>query len=163
MSEHEERDSLPVRRARQFELEEPYGGWGPPSAWAPEEEEGVDFERLFDLLMRRKWWILLATGLGVAAGAFLMRTAPATYETEATIWVQARNRQQSNQTGPIEAPEVLEGQGWTDLFTSRAVLEPVVRDQKLFLHLPDTTAATRALFADFDVSDSVQGGRYSLS
>lgn len=159
MTERDSNDSLPVRPRGQFELVDAPAEWAAAPAWSVDEDEGIDVRRLLDLFWRKKWWILLAAALGVGAGYYLLHSVAPVYESRGTVWVQSRDRQD----GPIRGPEVLEGQGWTDLFSSRAVLEPVVRQERLFLSIPDESRDHGDLFAGFDLSENVVDGTYGFS
>lgn len=120
------------------------------------DAEGVDWKRLAYVLWERKWWVALATAVGVAAGVYLSGQVEPVYETRGTLWLGA----QDEASGPIEAVDVFEGQGWADLLVSSAVLEPVVRDLKL--NVSPAQAADSVLFRDFELQDSVVAGTYTL-
>lgn len=156
MNEPQDPGYLPAQRRSSFEI---VASDGAPPPRATRDEEGLDVRRFLHLFWRKKWWIVLATALGVAAGWFLAQRTAATYETRATVWVESRDRS----SGPIQAPEVLEGQGWSDLLVSRAVLEPVVVEEKLFLRVPGEEGVRSRLFSGFSVADSVREGLYRFS
>lgn len=137
-----------------------HGGFGAP---APEPlaepgAGGVDWTRIFQLLWRKKAWILAALLVGVAVGFFLARRTDPIYQTQATLWLEGS----SDKSGPIQGSEVFEGEGWADLFRSRAVLEPVVRGLRLNLTVQDPAPGDSALFAGLALADSVPGGSYEL-
>ena len=159
MDHRDGRDNLPVLQQGRFQLVEGGRSWVPTSSAAPAEDEGIDIRRILDLLWRKKWWIVLATVLGVGAGYFLKDTVPEEYQARGTVWVATRDQQ----GGPIQGPEVLRGQGWTDLFQSRAVLEPVVRNERLFLKLPDSERSDADLFSSFGVADDARDGDYTFA
>lgn len=155
-----ERDrSGPVPYQPQFEMVRDRGrpdryspSYGAP-AW--EEEEGLDWRYYLHLLWQRKLWIILATVLGVGGGLFLSQAVDPIYETRSTIWVESGNDAQ----GPIQGEEVFQGQGWSDLFMSMAILRPVAEDMDLYLD-PQTRRSDRA--ENLEVSDDLQSGRYRL-
>lgn len=128
--------------------------YGPAEPWP--EEEGLDWRHYLHVLWQRKWWIVLATALGVAAGVLLTRTLEPVYETRSTIWVERSDEE----TGPIQAPDIFQGTGWGDLMTSFAVLEPVARQTDLFL---DPGSRHTPLADAVSVTDSVRSGTYRLS
>lgn len=126
-----------------------------------QEPEGVDWRRMAHLLWRRKWWILLATVIGVAGGYIANRYFVShQYQTTATVWVETSD----GQRGPIEATDFTYGQGWADIFQSNAVLRPVAEQFDLYLNVRSVRHADRqALFADLGVTDQVQSGLYRFS
>lgn len=155
--QRDEQGPPPVPRRGTFELlpGRDAGEWklGPPDAGP--DPEGVDWRYLLHVLWRRKWWIAVTTALGVLGGFYLAQQTQAVFETRSTVWVETGDDGQ----GPIQAQEVFEGQGWSDLLTSYAVLEPVARELDLYLD-----AATRAspLAEGFAVTDDVKAGQYRL-
>lgn len=122
------------------------------------DDEGVDWERLLYALRRRKWWIVAATVLGVAVGVFLARQVQPVYETRATLWLE----QGDDRRGPIQAENVFQGQGWSDLFQSFAVLEPVVESRNLHVTTPEGDPVSSPLFAGFEQSEDLVPGLYQL-
>lgn len=152
--------SVPYRTRDTFPAD---GGGREPSYPAPHEGYGLppqgevfDWRHYLHVLWRKKFWILLVTLLGVGAGFLLARTVDPIYETRSTIWVETGD----DNRGPIEAQEVFEGRGWSDLFTSYAVLRPVARRAGLYL---DRESRGTALAAGLDVDDDVRAGEYRLS
>ncbi len=141
-----------------FELVEPDRRSAPPASdpLLQDEMEGLDVRHILDLLWRNKWWIAAAGALGIAAGVFLARQTTPVYETQTSVWVETGDDAQ----GPIQAEEVFQGQGWSDLFTSLAVLEPVVRDMNLHL---DGETRRSPLAEDLTVAEDVRSGRYRLA
>lgn len=121
-----------------------------------EELEGLDVRRLLHVLWRRKWWILAAGALGIAAGVLLYRQSTPVYQTHSSVWVESGDDSQ----GPIQGEEVFQGQGWSDLFTSLAVLEPVARDLDLYL---DASTRRSPLADSLEVTEDVRAGRYRLT
>lgn len=120
------------------------------------DSEGLDWKRLLYVLWERKWWIALATAVGIAAGFYLSNRIEPVYESRGTLWLGA----ESGGRGPIEGVDVLEGRGWADLLSSAAVLEPVVRD--LRLNLTPASPEDAELFRNFELRDSVVAGSYAL-
>lgn len=133
--------------------ESPGGALGRPG---PFEEEGLDVGSLVNLLWRKKWWIVAAGVLGVAAGSYLAAQSAPIYATQSSVWVESGDDSQ----GPIQAEEVFQGQGWSDLFTSLAVLEPVAREMDLHLD-PETRRSPLA--EKLEVTEDVRSGRYRIA
>ena len=160
MADESPQNDKPVPRSEErFDLAPRDGlGWGGASpAGAPYDDEGPDLGRLLYVLWQRKWWIMLATAAGVAAGVFLYQRAEPVYETHASIWIESGEDQE---TGPVQAQEIFQGRGWSDLFTSLSVLRPVASD--FDLHLSNSLRGT-PLARNFGVTDSVRSGRYRLA
>lgn len=121
-----------------------------------EQETGPDLARLVEGLWRWKWLVLAATAIGVGVGIYLMQQAEPVYETQATIWLGPSDENQ----GPIEPADIFEGQGWADLLSSQAVLEPVAREQKLFVQPLGGVDADR--LQDLEITPDLRPGRYTL-
>lgn len=154
-------DSRPVPYRSRFELlQEARGGAGRPPAYGPADpwgpEEGPDWRRYLHVLWQKKLWIVMATALGIVAGLLLANVVDPVYETRSTVWVEASD----DQSGPIEAQEPFQGRGWSDLFSSFAVLKPVARELDLYL---DPESRGTPLAASLVVSDSVRPGTYRLT
>ncbi len=120
--------------------------------------EGTDWSRIAKLLWYRKWWILATAFVGTLAGWGVSRLTTPEYETFTKIWIQDQRR-----GGPIQAQEILQGEGWADVFRSRAVLRPVVEDLHLQLHLIEPRDVDRAVFEGFVTQPEVLPGVYTLS
>lgn len=119
-------------------------------------DTGLDWRRLLHSLWRRKWIVLAASLAGVVAGMFLMQRSQPLYQTRSTIWLGPADEQ----SGPIRPAEIFEGQGWADLLSSQAVLEPVVEERRLYVS-PVRGADTAGL-SGIEVTGRVQPGRYRL-
>lgn len=122
----------------------------------------VDWRGLLQGLWRRKWLVLLGLVLGAGAGFFLAERTEPTYETQATLWLEATD----DQSGPIQGADVLEGQGWSDLLLSFSVLEPVVRNFRLYLRPASNEAPADSVFRGFRLTgDGEQPvtGRYRVA
>ncbi len=110
--------------------------------------------------VRRFKWLVLGTTLGAtalgAAGSWFLRP---TYAAQATIWVQVPNRPARDE-GPIWQGQLPISSGWMDLLQSYAVLDDVVRAQRLYLHskLPGDSD----VLATLRVKDHVLPGKYRL-
>lgn len=145
---------LPARAER---VQAPVGRPAPePSLQDLMDAEGVDWQRLAYVLWERKWWIALATVAGIAAGIYLSSQVEPVYESRGTLWLGA----ESDNRGPIEGEDILEGRGWADLLSSAAVLEPVVRD--LNLNVSPANDGDDYLFRSLELRDSLVAGTYLL-
>lgn len=131
---------------------------GASRPWHGDDPKSVDWRSLGFVLWRRKWWIAAATALGVAMGFYLYSSTQPVYETQATIWLETANDDQ----GPIQASEVFRGRGWSDLFTTYAVLEPVVQETKLYLGPAEARTRRSELFSDLELEDDLRSGRYVI-
>src|SRR3989449_11506126 len=74
----------------------------------------------------------LFRSLGGAAGVAATRFVRPEYLAQATIWIDETDRRASDR-GPIRPGHLLDPEAWVDLLRSYAVLDQVVRDQRLFL------------------------------
>lgn len=119
-------------------------------------EPGVQWGRHFAALKRYKWLILLVTIVGTAIGIVATRFIEPVYTVQATLWVEPGPARE----GPIRASGLLEDAGWIELLTTRAVLEPVVEEAKLYLQ-PAKIADSLA-FKNFELAANFQPGDYVL-
>jgi len=122
------------------------------------EAEGLDLSRMFRLLWKRKHWLLVALILGWAAGWVASRMVAPEYSTSTTLAIQDRGTRQG---GPIQTGQVLPVDGWTDVFTSRAVVAPVVERMKLQLRIVSKDVDD-ALFDSMVIGEDVTPGDYTL-
>jgi succinoglycan biosynthesis transport protein ExoP len=134
-------------------------GGVPAAAWGePEEEQSFNVGRLVAALVRHKWLIVVLALLGTAAGVGASRFVTPEYMAQATLWVQASaDRQQS---GPIQAGQLLQYSSWVDLLKSFVVLDEVVRSRRVYLGTSDP--GDSAAFAGFQVADRFLPGAYVL-
>lgn len=126
---------------------------------AYQEEDGLDPRRMIDALWRRKWWILACTLLGLAVGVIAGRFVVPEYEITASIWLE---QEESRSVGPLRGEDPLAGEGWSSVLPSNTVIRPVVKDLALYLRPTSISRADSAVFAGFDVRDSVVAGEYRL-
>jgi succinoglycan biosynthesis transport protein ExoP len=122
----------------------------------PFPEQGLDVGRLLLALRRFRWLILACLGLGIGAGILATRYVPPEYEVQARVWIQASPT--GREPGPIRGQELLEPQAYVELLKAFAVLDPVVREERLYLSVP--RPADTVLFAGFDITDRFLAGRY---
>jgi len=133
-------------------------GWG-----GPESEGGVDWRRVFSAVMRFKWLICAVTVLGTVAGFGLARFVKPQYGAQATIWIDATERErwgQAQDRGPIRQGQLLDPQSWVDLLKSYVVLDTVVREQRLFVSAK--SRADEDVLASLRVTGQYRPGTYRL-
>ena len=119
------------------------------------EPEGLDFSRLGKLLWKRKFWLLGAMVVGLGIGWAASRLVAPEYSTFTSFAIEDAS---TGRSGPIQTGEVLPLDGWADVFKSRAVLTPVVRDMGLQLRI--RSGAEREAFASFRTGSDVTPGQY---
>jgi capsular exopolysaccharide synthesis family protein len=129
-----------------------YGG-------AAEPPEGTDWVRVGKLLWQRRWWIFAAVLLGTAGGYVASRRIVPQYRAATTVWIQ----QDDDRSGPIRSGNPFAGEGFADVFSSRAVVQPIVESRQLYLTVSEPTAADASLMADFTVESGFLPGLYALS
>ncbi|HWZ60689.1 MAG TPA: polysaccharide biosynthesis tyrosine autokinase [Gemmatimonadaceae bacterium] len=136
--------------------------WGPPAGHGGGDggEPKTPWHRYVAALMRYKWLVLACTVIGTLGGFAVARSFAPDYEAHATIWIVPQERGQQRQRGPIEAGELLGTAAWVDLFRSFRVVEPVVRNRRLYLGYPQVDAV---LFHDFGVGPTYRPGQYILT
>lgn len=158
--------NAPIPYSLEGQLVPHEGYYYPEYPRGQEPAGGSDWDRIAKLLWFRKWWILgtviLGTGLGWAGTGFI---APS-YETFTTVWLQdvgsARGGGRA-QSGAIRAGGLLQGEGWADVFRSRAVLRPVVEALGLQLRVVEPDDLDRSLFGEFlPGTEEVVPGAYTL-
>ena len=120
----------------------------------------AEWQRYLAATRRFKWIVLAAVLTGVGLGAAGMIFTPPTYAARATIWIDVASGAQRDQ-GPIWEGQLAISSGWTDLLQSLAVLDRVVRDQRLYLH--PRLAADSDVLATLQIKDPVVPGRYRLA
>ena len=126
-----------------------------------EQPDGVNWSRILSALRRYKWLILLIITLGSVAGAVSTRFMTPEYQVGATIFITDGGGQPGDRTGPIRAVSLLQGPAWVELLRSFAVVDPVVKRQKLFLIPKDESDA--ALFDSLRLAPKYRPGHYTLS
>ena len=134
----------------------------PPQRFEPEyypEEEpkaGPNLKRYLAAVRRYRWLVLALVGVGIAAGIAASRYVSLRYAAEATFWFDVTS--QSDQVrAPIQSSELLESDAWIELLRSFAVLDHVVRTERLYLeHEP----ADAALFSGFALDSMFRPGSY---
>ena len=125
-----------------------------------EPQVGVDWRRVLGAVQRFKWLILAVTLLGGAGGIAATRFVRPEYLAQATIWIDETDRRASDR-GPIRPGHLLDPEAWVDLLRSYAVLDQVVRDQRLFLAARRPADST--VLASLNVASEYRSGRYQFT
>ncbi|UCG85484.1 MAG: polysaccharide biosynthesis tyrosine autokinase [Gemmatimonadota bacterium] len=107
----------------------------PQPAWAqvpPEPDRVRDWGRYVSAMLRRKWLILLAVGMGTSAGVVGSRFIDLDYMAEASIWIESAAARDAS-GGPIGSVQLLENYAWVELLRTYTVLDYAVEELKLYL------------------------------
>ncbi|OLC01876.1 MAG: hypothetical protein AUH45_10140 [Gemmatimonadetes bacterium 13_1_40CM_69_22] len=119
----------------------------------------VDWGRYRTAIWRFRWWVLLITLLGTAAGVGASRIVRPVYVARATIWIEGANEKQPG-PGPAGSGDLLGATGWVDLVRSYVVVAAVVNDRQLYL--TPASPSDSAVFAGFSVAPRFRPGSYRL-
>ncbi|HEX4629185.1 MAG TPA: hypothetical protein VH137_10385, partial [Gemmatimonadales bacterium] len=124
---------------------------------------GLDWRRVGAAVLRFKWMILAATLLGGLAGAAATRFLKPEYLAQGTIWIDETGRSEGRgaDRGPMGPGQLLDREAWVDLLRSFAVLDDVVRAQRLFLTAQPPADSTA--LATFAVGDRYRPGEYQVT
>lgn len=129
----------------------PFAGAGPGVA--------TDLGSYIDAIARHRALVAAFTLFGAVVGILLMQRVEPSYVSRAVLWAEA--------TAPVavegrvaEAEALLDASGWRDLVTSNAVLDSVVRVQRLYIDTRDAQSATA--LRHFEIARAVTGGDYEL-
>ena len=124
--------------------------------------------RIISAFKRFKWLILLCTLLGIGAGVMATRFMPEKYEVGGVIMLEARG----GNTGVIEAAPFLQGTQWIELLKDPRVLDPVVKELKLYVVGPNPRNADNSregpsglaatLFEGFETGEQFIPGNYTV-
>lgn len=135
----------------------------PEELWGEPVDEsgggGLPIKRLF-MALRRYWWIVvLAGGVGVAAGLFATTLVEPQYSASGTIWLEQTSSAEEAQ-GPVRSPELFQGYAWQELLRTGLVLDSVVITQRLYL---EARTDDREDMSSLFLSDQARYGSYVLS
>ena len=122
-----------------------------------------DWERVARLLWYRKWWVLVVMLLGTGLGWGVTRIMAPTYETFTTVWLQSGGGRNPAAASAVRSGQLLQGEGWADVFESRAVLLPVVKDLRLQLRVLEPEDLDSSVFARFTAGPELKPGVYTLT
>jgi hypothetical protein len=142
---------------------EPDGGPGqfqdPP--YSDEEEEGgLDLARYIDAIKRRRWLLAVGFALGAAAAAVASFVVKPVYEAQASLQLPQQSRSGGGRESALRTAPLLEGQGWEALMRSFAVLDYVVRQQRLYIE--PTNRGDSAVFVGFGIVRGFEPAEYVL-
>ena len=124
------------------------------------EPRSGNLRRYLDAVLRHKWWILVLTLAGTAAGVFAAGRVTPQYRAAATLWIETTSPQ-AERTGPIRPQELLESSSWIELLRSGVVLDDVVRSQRLFLSTRRPSDLSRV--EDMGFEERFAPGTYRIS
>jgi succinoglycan biosynthesis transport protein ExoP len=127
-------------------------------AGGPGEPGSSQVTRIVAALRRFAWLIVLVTVVGSGLSVLATRFLQPMYRVTATIYLQNATQ---NPNGPIQAPEVLSSYNWVQLNKTFAVLDPVVRELKLYL--VRGKGASPELFEGFELAPRFTPGAYLLT
>src|SRR5262245_21363799 len=103
-----------------------------PEPLRPDRAAEPEWLTYLNSIRRHKWLVAGITLAGTVLGFVATRFMAPEYQTKATIWIDvASTREQNN--GPIWTGTLPISTGWQDMLESRAVLDDVVRNLKLYL------------------------------
>lgn len=139
---------------------------GPPApqpSWSGSgEAAGVPWRRYWDALLRYKWAFLGIVAAGLGLGVLAIQFVRPEYTAQTTIWIEDGNQpQQGGDYGPIRQQGLLTSYAWEHLLRSFEVLEPVVRETRMYITPQDP--GDRSAFSDFYATEDLTPGRYRLS
>ncbi len=117
--------------------------------------------RLIAALRRFRWLILALTLAGLGGGILATRFIDPVYEVSASVWIETPGAGGRGASGPIQGEQLLTSRAWVELLRQYIVLDPVVRERRLYL--PQAAGPDSALFAGFDLAERFMPGSYELT
>ncbi len=121
-----------------------------------EAESSLQIGRILAAIRRYKWLVLGISAVGIAGSVAATRFITPEYQSSATIYIQKGGESRS---GPIRADQLLGSDSWVQLIRSYAVIDPVVRQMRLFLTQPKEDSMA---FSGFELANRLQPGAYLL-
>ena len=115
--------------------------------------------RIVASLKRFRWLILGLTLTGLGGGILATRFIEPEYEVQASVWIESPSNESRN-AGPIQGEALLTSQAWVELLRQYIVLDPVVRERKLYLSA--ASGPDSSLFNGFDIAQRFVPGEYEL-
>ena len=149
-------DSVPAHYEGGYDEIAPYAA---AYRYAPAQQgEGAsgDFARLLSALRDKVWWILAAMVIGGIGGFAYSRTQHPTYRTSATVWLEP-----PRMDGPIVPRNVFNASGSAQVFTSNAVMQPVVFQFRLHVRQIQPEGDGEIL-DNLEITDDVRTGAYQI-
>jgi polysaccharide biosynthesis transport protein len=124
---------------------------------APSGNLRLLWRRVYGSLWRYKWLALAIFVVGTSIGFYVSRVAlTPIYSARTTLWIDGYRP--SAHEGPIQSSRLLTSAGWMELIRSFAVLDPVVKELRLYLE-PRSSVDPR-VFATFEADSAVRAGEY---
>lgn len=112
-------------------------------------------------MRRYKWAFAAIVAAGVLIGFVATRFIKPEYTAATTIWIEEGSaRSPGGDYGPIRQQALVTDYAWQHLLRSFEVLEPVVRETRMYLRPADP--ADSLAFRGFEVADDVVPGQYRL-
>jgi polysaccharide biosynthesis transport protein len=143
---------------------EPIPVTGPAAMYRPPQSDAPPtgsfrllWRRVSGSIWRYKWLALLLVASGTGLGFYVSRAlvTPA-YLSNATLWVDGYRA--AEEDGPFQPSKLLSSGGWIELVRSYTVLDPVVRDLRLYL--TPRNPADSTVFASFQANARVRPAEY---
>lgn len=97
--------------------------------------------------------------MGFGGGVLATRYVSPSYQVGATIWIEAPTNDRGG--APIQGDRLLRSRAWVDLLRTYVVLDPVVRERRLYLSAHRT--ADSGLFRGFDLDSRFLPGEYEFA
>lgn len=128
---------------------------------APRRGRSSAFQRVRAVLYRARWILPLPLALGVAGGFWAARHAHPEYVARSTIWIDAEPAGAMDRGGPLRSADLLQSRAWVELLRSFTVLDPVVRQERLYLTYAEP--ADSSVFSTFVLGEKFRPGEYRLT
>ncbi|MEO8634308.1 MAG: polysaccharide biosynthesis tyrosine autokinase [Gemmatimonadales bacterium] len=124
-------------------------------------EPTINFGRYLSALKRYRWLMLAIVLTGTASAVVGSRFVDLKYQAESTLWVQ----QGGGKGGPIEQPNVLDMQGYSDLLRTDAVFEPVIHRLRMYVSAVKRRddRMVELLFKNFEIAEKFSTGKFTLA
>jgi capsular exopolysaccharide synthesis family protein len=136
------------------------GGHGRFHEMPPPGGGGFSLARAFRAVRRYKWAVVVLTLAGTAAAVYATRFVDLRYTAQATVWIESAAARTDAGRGPIQAAGLLQNEAWLELLYSSVVLDPVARDERLYLLYG---SRDRDVMAAIDIGpDVIEPGTYVL-
>lgn len=149
------------RRPPAADREWEYADPGPDPHFEVEESESIPWRRYLAALLRYKWLIALALLAGMGGSYFAWNSVQPSYIAQGSLWIRAEEGQREQSQGPIASGGLLDSRAWVELLNSFAVLDSVVRQEKLYLR--PARPQDLELFEDFELDVEFSPGSYELT
>jgi succinoglycan biosynthesis transport protein ExoP len=128
---------------------------------APRRGRSSAFQRVRAVLHRARWVLPLPVALGVAGGFWAAGQVRPEYVARATIWIDSEPAGALDRGGPLRSADLLQSRAWVELLRSFTVLDPVVRQERLYLTY--ARPADSRVFSGFALGERFRPGEYRLT